>query len=53
MISAVDEVFKALADPTRRSLLDELFDLRVRTEELVAGRTSPPVAAGFEVDLSE
>jgi len=38
---------------TLARLLDELFDLRVRTEELVAGRTSPPVAAGFEVDLSE
>src|SRR3954463_13789414 len=25
MVRAVDEVFKALADPTRRSLLDELF----------------------------
>ena len=25
MIGGVDEVFKALADPTRRSLLDELF----------------------------
>ena len=25
MVSGVDEVFKALADPTRRSLLDELF----------------------------
>ena len=25
MVSDVDEVFKALADPTRRSLLDELF----------------------------
>jgi uncharacterized protein YndB with AHSA1/START domain len=25
MMQAVDEVFKALADPTRRSLLDELF----------------------------
>jgi uncharacterized protein YndB with AHSA1/START domain len=25
MLSGVDEVFKALADPTRRSLLDELF----------------------------
>ena len=24
-ISAMDEVFRALADPTRRSLLDELF----------------------------
>jgi DNA-binding transcriptional ArsR family regulator len=26
IILGVDEVFKALADPTRRSLLDELFD---------------------------
>jgi DNA-binding transcriptional ArsR family regulator len=26
MIPAMDEVFKALADPTRRSLLDELFE---------------------------
>src|SRR6201985_3091218 len=25
MLSGVDEVFRALADPTRRSLLDELF----------------------------
>src|SRR6202451_1075035 len=25
MVGRVDEVFKALADPTRRSLLDELF----------------------------
>ena len=25
MVSVMDEVFKALADPTRRSLLDELF----------------------------
>src|SRR5579862_9865885 len=25
MVSCVDEVFKALADPTRRGLLDELF----------------------------
>src|SRR6516164_6780684 len=25
MLGSVDEVFKALADPTRRSLLDELF----------------------------
>jgi uncharacterized protein YndB with AHSA1/START domain len=25
MVAAMDEVFKALADPTRRSLLDELF----------------------------
>src|SRR3954466_2033348 len=25
MVSGVDEVFKALADPTRRALLDELF----------------------------
>src|SRR3979490_296814 len=25
MVTGVDEVFKALADPTRRSLLDELF----------------------------
>src|SRR3954449_2913460 len=25
MVSGVDEVFRALADPTRRSLLDELF----------------------------
>lgn len=25
MIAGVDDVFKALADPTRRSLLDELF----------------------------
>ena len=25
-ISAMDEVFRALADPTRRSLLDELFE---------------------------
>jgi len=24
-VSDVDEVFKALADPTRRELLDELF----------------------------
>jgi DNA-binding transcriptional ArsR family regulator len=26
MISAMDEVFKALADPTRRGLLDRLFE---------------------------
>ena len=26
IIAAMDEVFKALADPTRRSLLDELFE---------------------------
>jgi len=26
MIAGVDAVFKALADPTRRSLLDELFE---------------------------
>jgi DNA-binding transcriptional ArsR family regulator len=26
MLGQVDEVFKALADPTRRSLLDELFE---------------------------
>jgi DNA-binding transcriptional ArsR family regulator len=26
MLPDVDEVFRALADPTRRSLLDELFD---------------------------
>jgi DNA-binding transcriptional ArsR family regulator len=26
MIAGMDAVFKALADPTRRSLLDELFD---------------------------
>src|SRR3954453_439157 len=25
MVSAMDDVFKALADPTRRALLDELF----------------------------
>src|SRR3954447_23723445 len=25
MVSAMDDVFRALADPTRRSLLDELF----------------------------
>src|SRR3954463_4513736 len=25
MVSGVDEVFRALSDPTRRSLLDELF----------------------------
>src|SRR3954447_5988791 len=27
MVSAMDDVFRALADPTRRSLLDELFTL--------------------------
>jgi DNA-binding transcriptional ArsR family regulator len=26
MVRAMDEVFRALADPTRRSLLDELFE---------------------------
>src|SRR5881275_2489823 len=26
MISCMDEVFRALADPTRRSLLDDLFE---------------------------
>src|SRR3954471_22940866 len=26
MVSGVDEVFRALSDPTRRSLLDELFE---------------------------
>jgi DNA-binding transcriptional ArsR family regulator/uncharacterized protein YndB with AHSA1/START domain len=29
--AAVDEIFKALADPTRRSLLDELFELDGQT----------------------
>jgi DNA-binding transcriptional ArsR family regulator len=34
----VDEVFKALADPTRRSLLDELFERDGQTlSELVEG----------------
>ena len=26
MVSVMDEVFKALADPTRRSILDALFE---------------------------
>src|ERR1700751_1853160 len=37
----MDEVFKALADPTRRSLLDELF-----RED---GQTLSSLAAGFEI----
>src|SRR5215218_10776134 len=41
MIDAVDDVFKALADPTRRSLLDELFD--------ADGQTLHQLEARFEM----
>jgi DNA-binding transcriptional ArsR family regulator len=34
----VDEVFKALADPTRRSLLDELFEEDGQTLTALEGR---------------
>jgi DNA-binding transcriptional ArsR family regulator len=34
----VDEVFKALADPTRRSLLDELFERDGQTLTALEGR---------------
>src|SRR5882762_3270522 len=40
-LGAVDEVFKALADPTRRSLLDELF-----RED---GQTLSALEARFEI----
>src|SRR6202795_3918078 len=38
MVSDVDEVFKALADPTRRSLLDELFREDGQTLSALQGR---------------
>jgi seryl-tRNA(Sec) selenium transferase len=49
----VDEVFKALADPTRRSLLDELFredgqTLTALEERLRAA--APPVVARIQDD---
>jgi DNA-binding transcriptional ArsR family regulator len=34
----VDEVFKALADPTRRSLLDELYDQDGQSLSALEGR---------------
>src|ERR1700691_1605894 len=40
-LSGVDEVFKALADPTRRSLLDELY----RQD----GQTLGSLVSGFEI----
>jgi uncharacterized protein YndB with AHSA1/START domain len=38
MLSAMDEVFRALADPTRRSLLDELFNEDGQTLSALEGR---------------
>ena len=38
MIGRMDEVFKALADPTRRSLLDELFEQDGQTLSALEGR---------------
>src|ERR1022692_4266160 len=38
MVGGVDEVFKALADPTRRSLLDELFRADGQTLSALEGR---------------
>jgi uncharacterized protein YndB with AHSA1/START domain len=38
MVAAVDEVFKALADPTRRQLLDELFRADGQTLGELEGR---------------
>jgi uncharacterized protein YndB with AHSA1/START domain len=38
IVSGVDEVFKALADPTRRSLLDELFRQDGQTLTSLEGR---------------
>jgi len=36
--SGADQVFKALADPTRRSLLDELFRADGQTLHQLEGR---------------
>ncbi len=38
---------------TLATLLDELFDLRVRNEEIAAGRRSPAPRAALEAELSE
>jgi DNA-binding transcriptional ArsR family regulator len=38
MMSGVDEVFKALADPTRRALLDELYEEDGQTLSALEGR---------------
>ena len=40
MISGMDEVFRALADPTRRSLLDELFKQDGQSLSALEGRLS-------------
>ena len=40
MLTGMDEVFKALADPTRRSLLDELFREDGQTLSTLQGRFS-------------
>ena len=37
-MSGVDEVFKALADPTRRALLDELYEEDGQTLSALEGR---------------
>jgi DNA-binding transcriptional ArsR family regulator len=37
-MSSVDEVFKALADPTRRALLDELYEEDGQTLSALEGR---------------
>jgi hypothetical protein len=38
---------------TLATLLDELFDLRVRSAEMAASRRSPMPQAAFEAELSE
>jgi DNA-binding transcriptional ArsR family regulator len=38
MLAGMDEVFRALADPTRRSLLDELFHEDGQTLSALEGR---------------
>src|SRR5437764_2446398 len=38
MIAGMDDVFRALADPTRRSLLDELFEDDGQTRSALEGR---------------
>src|SRR2546428_13431319 len=38
IVSVMDEVFRALADPTRRSLLDELFREDGQTLSALQGR---------------
>ena len=38
IVAGMDEVFKALADPTRRKLLDKLFDEDGQTLRSLEGR---------------